>query len=270
MTNTDPNLLVDPYLTLTSQSRTDFKRPSPVEQNLIAGLMEEVIEKYGQYIVYIKKEVDYTSIDQVLGDYEGQEIFAEHIVLNAYLENVDGFDGGGLLFGKFGLDFDNQATFLIARNEWKEKSKMWILGKAEREEYKMLAQTGSRDETQEMRLKELGEKVYNARERPTASDLIYFPMTKSMFEVKHVTRDTPFYQLNQLPIFPCRVELWKYGGAKLETEVDAINEILEKVTEKNVEGDKGDDFALENAPQDEIGETQDGNLYDDYEQDQWS
>jgi hypothetical protein len=40
------------------------------------------------------------------------------IKLKCILKNVEGFDGEGDLFSKFGVEIRDEATFIIARRRW--------------------------------------------------------------------------------------------------------------------------------------------------------
>ena len=37
-----------------------------------------------------------------------------------YLENVDGYEGEGDLFTKFGIEIRDQATFVLSKRRWEE------------------------------------------------------------------------------------------------------------------------------------------------------
>ena len=97
-----------------------------------------------------------------------------------YLENTEGFDGEGDLFSKFGVQVKDQATFVIALRTWE-------------------------------RFISLDSNLATSL-RPNEGDLIYFPLSGSMFEIKFVEHENPFYQVGKLFVFKMQCELFEYSG----------------------------------------------------------
>ena len=61
--------------------------------------------------------------------------------------------------------------------------------------------------------------------RPKEGDLVYLPMSKSMFEIRHVEHEQPFYQLNNVPVFRLRATTFEYSDEDLDTGIEAIDDI---------------------------------------------
>jgi hypothetical protein len=61
--------------------------------------------------------------------------------------------------------------------------------------------------------------------RPSEGDLIYFPMTRGLFEIKFVESQDPFYELGTLYVYKLRVELFNYSSERIETGVQELDEI---------------------------------------------
>jgi hypothetical protein len=59
--------------------------------------------------------------------------------------------------------------------------------------------------------------------RPCEGDLIYFPLTKGLFEIKFVKHQDPFYQLGKLYVFKLQVELFQYSSEKIDTGITEID-----------------------------------------------
>jgi hypothetical protein len=59
--------------------------------------------------------------------------------------------------------------------------------------------------------------------RPCEGDLIYFPLTKGLFEIKFVKHQDPFYQLGKLYVFKLQVELFQYASEKIDTGISEID-----------------------------------------------
>jgi hypothetical protein len=59
--------------------------------------------------------------------------------------------------------------------------------------------------------------------RPREGDLIYFPLSKSLFEINFVEHENPLYPLGKLYSYQITAELFTYSYEKIETNVTAIN-----------------------------------------------
>ena len=46
--------------------------------------------------------------------------FTQAYPVEMYLENVDGYEGEGDLFTKFGIEIRDQATFVLSKRRWEE------------------------------------------------------------------------------------------------------------------------------------------------------
>ena len=77
--------------------------------------------------------------------------------------------------------------------------------------------------------------------RPCEGDLLYFPLTKGLFEIKFVEHQDPFYQLKKLYVYRLQVELFQYASERMETGVAEID-VFE--TLKTTDVDKQNDIDL--------------------------
>ena len=59
--------------------------------------------------------------------------------------------------------------------------------------------------------------------RPAEGDLLYFPLTKGLFEIKFVDHQDPFYQLKKLYVYRLQVELFQYASEKMETGIKGVD-----------------------------------------------
>lgn len=160
------------------------------EQSLYEDIVIEAIKFYGQDVYYLPREVVERE-DIFLDSIQSQ--FSDAYKVETYIENTEGFDGEGDLFTKFGIELRDQATFVIARRRWRE-----LVGDRLVEEYQF---------------------------RPREGDLIFLPLTESLFEVKRVYTETPFYQLSQLPLFRLQCELFEFSDEDFDTGVEAIDQV---------------------------------------------
>src|SRR5210317_679631 len=159
------------------------------EQDLYEDLVIESLKFYGQDVYYIPREI--VNKDKVFLD-DVPSRFSDAYKIEMYAENIEGFEGEGDLFSKFGVELRDQATFVVARRRWK---------------------------------KLIGDKLDAYNFRPREGDIIYLPLSQSIFEIYKVETETPFYQLSQLPTFRMQCELFEYNDEDFDTGIDAIQEI---------------------------------------------
>src|SRR5210317_591692 len=160
------------------------------EQNLYEDIVIESLQFYGQDVYYLPREI--ITQDQIFAD-EVESRFSEAYKVEMYIENIEGFDGEGDLFTKFGVEIRDQATFIVARKRWKNL---------------------------------IGAYLEENNFRPREGDIIYLPLSNSMFQIMKVETEAPFYQLNQLPTFRLRCELFEYNDEEFQTMVDEIDDVV--------------------------------------------
>lgn len=167
-----------------------FSQKVKSEQDLYEDIIIESLKIYGQDVYYLPR--DLINEDRILGE-DVPSRFNSSYKVEMYIENVEGFDGQGDLFTKFGVEIRDQATFIVARRRWAS-----AIGKFETE-------------------------IDNTR--PREGDIIYLPLTNSMFQIMHVEHEQPFYQLSNLPTYKMRCELFEYNDEDFDTGVDVIDGI---------------------------------------------
>ena len=154
------------------------------------NLIVESIEIYGQNIYYLPRT--YVNRDTILNEVENST-FTQALEVRAYVNNVEGWEGQGELLTKFGIRIEDKTTFIFSRKKFEEKV----------------------DDNA----------VLNVEGRPNEGDLIWFPITKHLFEIKFVEVERPFYQLGKGYVWECQCELFEYSDEQLDTgvtEIDAI------------------------------------------------
>jgi len=161
-----------------------FRHNVRSEQSLYENLIVESLKFYGQNVYYLPREV--VSRDMVFND-ETLSEFKYAYQVEVYVENVEGYDGDGDLFQKFGVEIRDAATIVMARRRFNQEIRQY----QERP----------------------GEKYY----RPREGDLIHIPLSNSTFEIMKVEDENPFYQLGQLPVFRMRLELFEYSTERFST-----------------------------------------------------
>jgi hypothetical protein len=165
-----------------------FSHGTRNEQYLLEDLIVESISIWGQEFYYIPRTL--VAKDNILGEDRLSE-FKTAYPIDMYLESVDGFEGQGAFIQKFGLMMEQSATLTCARRTWER-----VVGKH-------------------------GTTILPSR--PCEGDLLYFPLTKGLFEIKFVDHQDPFYQLKKLYVYRLQVELFQYSSEKMDTGIAAID-----------------------------------------------
>lgn len=160
------------------------------EQHLYENIIIESLKMYGQDLYYLPRTI--VNENRILGE-DVPSQFNNSYKIEMYIENTEGFDGEGDLFTKFGVEIRDEATFIVARKRWNN-----TVGRVDNE---------------------------IEGERPREGDLIYLPLSKSLFEVMHVEHEQPFYQLANLPTFKMRCQLFEYSDEDLDTGIADIDGI---------------------------------------------
>ena len=166
-----------------------FKQKVRSEQQLFEDLVIESLQMFGQDVYYLPREI--VNKDKIFLD-DVPSRFSDAYKVEMYIENTEGFEGEGDLFTKFGVELRDQATFIVSRKRWVQL---------------------------------VGKRLEVANFRPREGDLIYLPMSESMFEIRRVETETPFYQLKDLPTFRLQCELFEYSGEDFDTGVESIQDI---------------------------------------------
>jgi len=159
------------------------------EQNLLENLIIESIKIFGEEVWYIPR----TSVkpDIILGE-DVLSQFTGIFPIEAFLNNIEGWGGNGELMTKFGIQVQDEATFIISRRRWMESVSL---------------------QTDNIILST----------RPDEGSLIYFPKTQAFFEITFVDHLNPFYQLNKFYIFSMQCSMFRYSSESISTgnaEVD--------------------------------------------------
>ena len=158
------------------------------EQHLYEDLVVESLRFYGHDVMYLPRQV--IEEDSILNE-DVQSKFGDAYSVEMYIENTEGFEGEGELMSKFGLQIRDQATFVISLRSWE-------------------------------RFISLDSNLATSF-RPNEGDLIYFPLSGSMFEIKFVEHEDPFYQVGKLFVFKLRCELFEYGQEDFDTGIGDID-----------------------------------------------
>jgi hypothetical protein len=163
------------------------------EQRLVESLVIESLKIYGHDVFYLPRTL--VNRDTIF-DEDALSKFTQSYPLEMYLENVEGFEGEGDIFSKFGIEIRDSATFVLAKKRWED----------------LVDTSGG---------------TFQLEARPAEGDLLYFAKTGSLFEIKFVEFQNPFYQLGKIYVFRLQCELFEYSSEALDTgntDIDIIED----------------------------------------------
>jgi len=160
------------------------------EQTLYEDLMIEQLKIYGQDVFYIPRTL--VKEDNLFGE-DTLSKFGDAYLIEMYFENIEGYEGEKEIMSKFGLQMQEDVTFVVSRRRFE--------------------QLVSHDSN------------LIVKTRPNEGDLVYFPKVKKIFEITFVDHDDPFYQVHNVPAFKLKCKTFEYSSEDLDTgitEIDAI------------------------------------------------
>lgn len=165
-----------------------FTQGTTGEQDLIEELIIESLKIYGKDFLYIPRTL--YSKDVIFGE-DRLSKFEHAYPIEMYFDNIESLAGQGAMIQKFGLMMDQSATLTVARKRWTE----------------LIGVHGTT----------------HLPNRPNEGDLIYYPLTKGLFEIKFVKHQEPFYQLGKLYTYKLDIELFQYSSEKIDTGIPEID-----------------------------------------------
>ena len=171
-----------------------FRKAVPAEQDLIDDLSIEVIKINGFDMVYLPRTL--VREDELFGEDRSPSRFSTGREIEMLVESVDGFEGDGEVFSRFGLEIKDNVSLLVARKRFeKEFADLGFLS-------------------------------------PREGDLLYFPISGGLFEIDYVERENPFYQLNKISTYKITCSLFRYSGEDFQTGWTKIDGVTSDHTEQ--------------------------------------
>ena len=160
------------------------------EQNLYQDLADEQIKLFGTDIYYLPRTIlkDNTLDDVIYSKYQ------EQFQVEMLLQNVEGFGDTSEFISKFGLRITDEVRFIVSSRRWDQ---------VEAQYNPTLTVPG----------------------RPNEGDLLYFPLTTDIYEIKFVERETPFYQFGKIQFIILTAEIYEVGNDDISTGIADIDKI---------------------------------------------
>ena len=171
----------------TSVYFNNFSAATINEQRLMEDVVVESIKIMGHDVWYIPRD-SYDSVDEIFGEY-AQSKFTRAYQIESYLANVEGYEGDGDFFSKFGLEIRDTSNFILSRRSFEKYIPSTIA------------------------------------KRPREGDLIFVPMLNKLFEIKFLEEDLMFFSLGKRTayIYELRCELFRYSNENIDTGVGEID-----------------------------------------------
>lgn len=157
------------------------------EKRLLEDLLVESIQIMGHDCFYIPRD-SYNGDDEIYGETVNAK-FSRAYTMEMYIANVEGYEGQGDFFSKFGLDIRDTSNFVIAARSFRKYVPS------------------------------------NIAWRPREGDLVYVPVMQKMFEIKFVEEELLFFSIgNRNPyIYELRCELFRFSDENLNTGVEEVD-----------------------------------------------
>lgn len=200
------------------------------EQDLVEDLCIEALKVHGIEMKYLPRTL--VKDDPLFGE-DALSQFNDAISIEMYLREVEGFAGEGDLLTKFNVEIRDQVTFTVAKKRWEQSRSEKLTTEVG---YNYLQESASTTTPSRQRLTtsadtdsivlELTANGYNiTTERPMEGDLVYEPLSNTLFEIKFVEHEAVFYQMGRLQTYDLRCEIFNYSNEVISTgdsDIDSI------------------------------------------------
>lgn len=175
-----------------------FLQGSSGEQNLVQELINEQLKIYGIEVLYIPRK--FVRAQTILEEIQSSK-FDDNFLIEAYVNNYDGYSGAGDIMTKFGVSVRDELSLVISRERFEDFISPFLEDEDDNE--------------------------ITIFDRPREGDLVYFPLGKRLFEVKFVEHEKPFYQLGKNYVYELQCELFEYEDEVFDTSIDEVDKILD-------------------------------------------
>jgi hypothetical protein len=182
-------------------ARNPYFKDYSGEQNVVEDLTIETIKSMGRDMVYIPRTL--VNKDELFGE-DTISKFDDGYQLEMYIASVDGFEGEGDVLSKFGIEIKDRMELIVSRKRFEE-----TVG------------------------------IYESTTRPKVGDLIYFPLSKTLFEINFVEHENPFYQLGKLFTYKLSCEVFTYSQEEIDTGYTDIDTVEDEIKKFAIEFDLG-------------------------------
>lgn len=161
------------------------------EQRLLDDLTIETIKVMGRDLIYLPRE--YLKVDPIFGE-DPKTYFKDGYILEMYVRETTKFGGNKDIMTKFGITITDRLTI-------------------------------------DLSITRFGQEITSKNPsiiKPREGDLIYYPLSRSIFEINFVEDEEPFYQFGTLTTYTLICELFTYSHEEINTGFTEVDEVYEK------------------------------------------
>ena len=173
----------------TSVYFDNFSNAMKNEKRLFEDLLVESIKMMGHNVRYLPREA-YDVDDDILGENPTAK-FSRAYTVEMFLANIEGYEGDGDFFSKFGLEIRETSNFIVSRRSFEKYIPSSIAT------------------------------------RPREGDLIYVPTLQQIFEIKFVENELLFKSFGnrEAYIYEMRCETFRFSNENIETGDEEVDDI---------------------------------------------
>jgi len=188
-----------------------FLQGSSNEQFLVQDLINEQLKIYGIDVYYLPRKA--LNTDSIIREIDASK-FDDSFLIEAYLDNYEGYAPDSDIMTKFGLRLKNEINLIISKERYEEFISPFLVAIQEGIQKGILEGENTNYDLSNVT-------------RPMEGDLIYFPLGERLFEIKRVEFEKPFYQLGKNYVYELQCELYEYENEEINTTVDEIDSVVE-------------------------------------------
>jgi hypothetical protein len=195
------------------------------EFNLFQDLIIESIKIHGYDVQYLPRTL--VNEDDLYGE-DVASTFTSAPTIEMYIKDVEGFGGEGDILSRIGLEIRDQITFSVSQKRFSQMQTESVISETG---YNWLSEQGDKI------LSEGDEGYTLSLIRPNEGDLIYFPLTNKIYEVRFVEHEEVFYQLGKLYTYELRCELFEFSNETIATGNSSIDSIQTRYSTNMLESE---------------------------------
>lgn len=197
-------------------------------QRVVEDLVTEAIQIHGVDAYYLPKT--FVNKDNLFGE-DASRKFTTAASIELYVKDSGGFGGAGDILSKFGIDIQDDITFTMSRRRFDQirteklllssGNNLKLASSPKDQPYFRSANNSS------MKLSPSANSYSIISTRPMEGDLLYFPMANSIFEIKFIEHEQPFYQFGALYTYDVQCNRFEYSSENIDTGITEIDRVEE-------------------------------------------
>jgi len=172
-----------------------FTQGTKAEQTLVQELMDEHIKIHGIEFIYLPRI--FVNTKSIMREVSTSK-FTRSFPIEGYIQSYEGFADPSNILSKFGVRTTAEMQIVISQRRFEDG-----IGPL----YESIVELSDNPK------------------RPLEGDLIYFPLSDTLFEIKFVENDQPaFFQLQKNYTYLLKCEIFEYEDEILDTQISDIDD----------------------------------------------